>query len=96
MSMAYFAADFLGFSAGFSKGRPKHDHNHLLSSSRGTAFSFLGYPQMPHQMPLLHSGTQRKHKDFASDVPSNAVLMHIRCIFFGGGGIWLWLCLGRP
>ena len=24
-------------------------------------------------MPLLHSGTQRNHKDFSSDVPSNAV-----------------------
>ena len=26
---------------------------------------------MTHQMPLLHSGTQRNHKDFSSDVPSN-------------------------
>ena len=30
---------------------------------------------MTHQMPLLHSGTQRNHKDFSSDVPSNAVLV---------------------
>ena len=28
---------------------------------------------MTHQLPLLHSGTQRNHKDFSSDVPSNAV-----------------------
>ena len=26
-------------------------------------------------MPLLHSGTQRNHEDFSSDVPSNAVLV---------------------
>ena len=26
-------------------------------------------------MPLLHSGTQRKHKDCSSDVSSSAVLM---------------------
>ena len=26
-------------------------------------------------MPLLHSGTQRKRKDFTSDVSSNAILM---------------------
>ena len=32
-------------------------------------------PQNPEQvqMPLLHNGTQRKHKDFSSDVPSNDV-----------------------
>ena len=29
-------------------------------------------------MPLLHSGTQRNHKDFSSDVPSNAVWCGIR------------------
>ena len=32
-------------------------------------------PRMLHQMPLLLSRTQRKHKDSSSDVPSNAVLM---------------------
>ena len=30
---------------------------------------------MLHQMPRLHGGTQRKNKDFSSDVPSKAVLM---------------------
>ena len=30
---------------------------------------------MLHQMPLLHTGTQRKHKDSSSDVSSIAVLM---------------------
>ena len=46
-------------------------------------------------MPLLHSGTQRNHKDFSSDVPSNAVLVwHQMQNFFGK--LWLWLCLGRP
>ena len=29
---------------------------------------------MPHQAPLLHSGTQRKHNDSSSDVSSSAVL----------------------
>ena len=44
-------------------------------------------------MPLLHSGTQRNHKDFSSDVPSNAVLVwHQMQNFFGR--LWLWLCLG--
>ena len=39
---------------------------------------------MTHQMPLLHSGTQRNHKDFSSDVPSNAVLVwHQMQNFFG-------------
>ena len=50
---------------------------------------------MTHQMPLLHSGTQRNHKDFSSDVSSNAVLVwHQMQNFFGK--LWLWLCLGRP
>ena len=44
--------------------------------SRGPIFDFLGYPpRMTHQMPSLHSGTQRNHKDFSCDVPSNAVLV---------------------
>ena len=47
-------------------------------------FLFLGYPRMTHQMPLLHSGTQRNHKDSSSDVPSNAVLVwHQMHNFFG-------------
>ena len=37
--------------------------------------SILGYPWRSHQMPLLHSGAQRKRKDFSSDVSSSAVLM---------------------
>ena len=52
--------------------------------SRGPIFSFLGYPRMTHQMPLLHSGTQRNHKDFSSDGPSTAVLVwHQMQNFFG-------------
>ena len=35
----------------------------------------FGAPRMTHQMPLLHSETQRNHKDFSSGVPSNAVLV---------------------
>ena len=63
--------------------------------SRGPIFQFLGYPRMTRQMPLLHSGTQRNHKDFSSDVPSNAVLVWHRMenVF---GRLWLWLCVGRP
>ena len=34
-------------------------------------------------MSLLHNGTQRKHKDGSSDVPSNTVLVGIRCKTFG-------------
>ena len=67
----------------------------LWSSSRGAPFFFLGYPRMTHQMPLLHSGTQRNHKDFSSDVSSNAILVwHQMQNFFGR--LWSWLCLGRP
>ena len=36
---------------------------------------------MTHQTPLLHSGTQRNHKDFASDVPSNWKIMVV--VVFG-------------
>ena len=58
---------------GYSRGRPNHDHDHFRVHLAGPHFSFLGYPRIPHQMPLLHSGTQRNHKDFSSDVPSNAI-----------------------
>ena len=47
---------------------------------------------MTHQMPLLHSGTQRNYKDFSSDVPSNAVLVwHQMQTFlenYGCGCVW--------
>ena len=59
------------------KGRPKHDHD------PGTPF-FGGYLRLPHQMPCLHCGTQRKHKNSASHVPSRAILMrHKMQDFFG-------------
>ena len=48
---------------------------------------------MTHQMPLLHSGTQRNHKDFSSDVPSNAVLVWHQMQNFLGK-LWLWLPKG--
>ena len=77
------------------KGRPNHDHDHFWVHLVGPHFSFLGYPRMTHQMPLLHSRTQRTHKDFSSDVPPNAVLVwHQMQNFFGR--LWLWLWLGRP
>ena len=45
-----------------------------------------------HQTPLLHSGTQRKHKEFSSDAPSNADLMSHQMQFFlenyGCGYVW--------
>ena len=44
----------------------------LLSPSRGAPFFILGHPRMQHHMPFLH----RNYKDVASDVPSNAILMH--------------------
>ena len=51
--------------------------------SRGPIFHF-GVPPDDAPMPLLHSGTQRNHKDFSSDVPSNAVLVwHQMQNFFG-------------
>ena len=51
---------------------------------------------MTHQMPLLHSGTQRTTKIFHLMChPSNAVLVwHQMQNSFGS--LWLWLCLGRP
>ena len=49
------------FLVGNSKRQPNHDHDHFWAHLAGPHFSFSGYPQMPHQMPLLHSGTQRKH-----------------------------------
>ena len=64
------------------KRRPNHDHNHFWVHLAGRHSSFLGYPRMTHQMPLLHSGTQRNHKDFSSDVPSNDVWCGIRCKTF--------------
>ena len=77
--------------AGAAQPRPRP----FLSSSRGAPFSFLGYPRMPHPMPSLYSGTQRKHKEFASDVPSSAVLMRhqMQNLF---EKLWLRLCLGCP
>ena len=41
-------------------------------------------------MPLLHSGTQRNHKDFSSDLPSNAVLVWHPTFFenYGCGCVW--------
>ena len=73
------------------KGRPNHDHNYFWVHLAGPYFSFLGCPRMTHQMRLLHSGTQRNHKDFSSDMPSNAVLVwHQMQNFFGR--LWLWLC----
>ena len=73
----------------YSRGRPNHDHDHFWLQLAGPHFSFLGYPRMTHQMPLLHSGTQRNHKDFSSDVPSNAILVwHQMQNFFGK--LWLW------
>ena len=49
---------------------------------------------MTHQMPLLHTGIQRNHKDVSFDVPSNSVLVwhHIQNVFWK---LWLWLCGGR-
>ena len=71
----------------FSKRRrPNHDHDHFLVHLAGPHFSFfnfLGYPGMAHQMPLLHSVAQRKHKDLSSDVPSNAVFENYGC-----GCVW--------
>ena len=55
------------------KRRPNHDRDHFEFISRGPIFHFVGYPRMTRQMPLLHSGTQRKHKDFSSDLPSTFV-----------------------
>ena len=66
------------------KGWPNHDHDHFSVHLAGPLFSFLGYPRMTKQMPLLHSGTQRNHKEFWSDVSSNAVLVwHQMQSFFG-------------
>ena len=78
-----------------NKRRPNHDHDHFWVHLAGPHFSFLGYTRMTHQMPLLHSGTQRNHKDFSHDVPSNAVLVwhQMQFLFWK---LWLWLCLGRP
>ena len=45
-------------------------NNPLFAVHQGFAVNF-GVP--PHQMPLLHSGTQRKHKYSSSDVPSSAI-----------------------
>ena len=39
-------------------------HDQFWVHLEGPHFSFLGYPPMTHQMPLLHSGTQRAHKEF--------------------------------
>ena len=43
-------------------------------------------------MPLLHSGTQRNHNDFSSDVSSNAVLLWHQMQFLGAnygcGCVW--------
>ena len=64
-----------GKLASQSKERPNHDHDHFWVHLAGPHFSFLGYPRMTHQMLLLHSETQRNHRDFSSDVPSNAVLV---------------------
>ena len=50
---------------------------------------------MTHQMPVLHSGTQRNHWDFSSHVPSNAIWCGIRCKTFWGKSS-SWFCLGRP
>ena len=85
----------LGHPKPLNKGRTNHDHDHFWVHLAGPHFPFLGYPRMTHQMSLLHSGTQRNHKDFSSDVPSTAVLVwHQMQNFFGK--LWLWLCLGRP
>ena len=77
-----------------NKGRRNHDHDHFWIHLAGPHFSFLGYPRMTHQMPLLNSGTQRNHKDFSSDVSSNAVLVWHRMQIFlenygcGCGCVW--------
>ena len=74
-----------------TKGPPNHDHDHFWVHLAGGHFSFLGYPRMTHQMPLLHNGTQRNRKDFSSDVPLTAVLVwHQMQNFFGR------LCRGPP
>ena len=50
---------------------------------RGPIFLF-GVPPDDAPNALLHSGTQRNHKDFSSDVPSNVVLVwHQMQNFFG-------------
>ena len=47
----------------------------LLKILAGPHFSISGCPWMLHQMPLLHTGKQRKDRDSSSDVSSGAVLM---------------------
>ena len=78
------------------KRQPNHDQNHFWVHLTGPHLSFWGYPRMmTHQMPFytfLHSGPQRKRKDFSSDVSSNAVLMwHQMQNFlenYGCGCVW--------
>ena len=62
--------------------------------SRGPIFHFWGTLGWRTKCPS-RSGTQRNHKEFSSDVPSNAVLVRhqMQNLF---GRLWLWLCLGRP
>ena len=42
-----------------NKGRPNYDHDHFWVHLAGPHFSFLGYPRMQHQMPLLSERTRR-------------------------------------
>ena len=49
--------------------RPKHDHDHFSAHLAEPCSSILGHPWMLHQMPLLHIGTQRRHKGLSSDAP---------------------------
>ena len=52
------------------KRRPNCDCGHFWVHPAGPHFSILGYSTP--NAPLLHSGTQRKHKDISSDVLWNA------------------------
>ena len=46
--------------------------------SRRPMFQFWGTPGCRTKVPFLHNGTQRKGKDFPSDLPSSAVWRDIR------------------
>ena len=74
LHFAMLIVDFVGVVRGF-RTLTKHDHDHFRAHLAERHFSILGYPWMLHQMPLLHSATQRKHKNFSLDAPSVANLM---------------------
>ena len=61
------------------KGRLKYDPNHVWVHLTELHCSILGYPWMPHQMPLLHSVAQRNAKIFHLMCHQLPIWCAIRC-----------------